>query len=274
MEIVYIYLFQIFGSKCHFAANYLIYLIKFFTVNRNLHISQLQETYTVDDVITSAELFKFYQKYEPAIPKATVNWRVYELVNKEILERIGKGRFRLGSVSLFTPDLNTKHFKINSAIKSNFPFISYCIWDSSSIKEFVQHLPINNITLVDIERGAEEAVFYTLKEHFANMFLLPKKDLLENVVLEIPKSVIIRTLVSEAPIREVRKVPVAAIEKILVDLFTDEEFAYLRGSELRQVFMTAFERYTISESKMLRYADRKRKKESILKFLTENHLSV
>lgn len=206
--------------------------------------------------------------------KSTVNWRVYELVNRDVLERIGKGKFRLGSGTLFTPGLNTKHFKISAAIKDKFPFISFCIWDSSFIKEFSQHISKNNLTLVDIERGSEESVFYLLKEQFSQVFLMPTKDTLNNFVYDLKTSIVVRTLVSEAPYREVRNIPVATLEKILVDIFTDQEFAYLQGNEMTIIFKTAFERYTVSESKLTRYADRKRKKEPLLIFLKENNIML
>jgi len=206
--------------------------------------------------------------------KSTVNWRVYELVNRDVLERIGKGKFRLGSGILFTPGLNTKHFKISAAIKDKLPFTSFCIWDSSFTKEFSKHISKTSLTLVDVERGSEESVFYLLKEQFTQVFLKPAKDMLNNFVYDLKKSIVVRTLVSEAPYREVRKIPVATLEKILVDIFTDEEFVYLRGNEMTIIFKTAFERYTINESKMIRYADRKGKKELITNFLKENKIMI
>lgn len=217
-------------------------------------------------------MFKFYQQFEPEILKATVNWRVYELVKKEIIERIGKGRFRLGSGFLFTPDLNTKHFKINSIIKSKLTYSSFCIWGTSFVNEFVQHIPKNDFTLVDVERGTEESVFYALKEQFSNVFLTPSLELLNNIVYDVRKPLIVRTLVSEAPYREVRNIPVATLEKMLVDLFSDDEFTYLQGNELTVIFKNAFEKYTINENKMFRYADRKRKKEALRKMLFETKI--
>ncbi len=242
------------------------------TVDRNLHITLLNQEFKPEVVFTSADLLKFYQQFEPKILKATVNWRVYELVKKEIIERIGKGRFRLGSGSLFTPDLNTKHFKISSIIKSKLTYSTYCIWATSFINEFVQHIPKNDFTLVDVERGTEESVFYELKEQFSNVFLTPSLELLNNIVYDIRKPIIVRTLVSEAPYREVRNIPVATLEKMLVDLFSDDEFTYLQGNELTLIFKNAFEKYTINENKMFRYADRKRKKEALRKMLFETKI--
>jgi hypothetical protein len=199
--------------------------------------------------------------------KATVNWRVHQLANRNILERIGKGKFRLGSGNIFTPELNTKHFKVNAAIKSKFPFTEYCIWDAAFIKEFSQHISKTNFMLVDVERDSEESVYHHLREQFKEVFLMPGKEMLGDFFSDLKRPIIVRTLVSEAPYKKFRNVPVASLEKIIVDILYDEEFTYLRSNELVSMIKVAFERYTINESKLIRYADRKRKKKMLLDFL-------
>lgn len=241
-------------------------------ITRNLHIEQLKQAFTSTDVFTTSDIVQFYKKFEPKILKPTVNWRVYELVNRNILERIGKGKFRLGSGTTFIPDLNTKHFKVSVTIKTKFPFTNYCIWDSSFIKEFSQHIAKSNFMLVDVERNSEESVYHLLREQFKEVFLMPGKEMLGNYFSDLKRPIIIRTLVSEAPYKEVRNVPVATLEKILVDIFSDEEFAYLRSNEMVLIFKSAFERYTVSESKLIRYADRKRKKKPLLDFLNTHKI--
>ena len=242
------------------------------TIDRNLHIEKLKQAFETADVFNTSDIVHFYKKFEPAILKSTVNWRVYELVNRNILERIGKGKFRLGPGTTFIPDLNTKHFKVSSTIKIKFPFTNYCIWDSAFIKEFSQHISKSNFMLVDVERGSEESIYQLLKEQFKEVVLMPGKEMLRNYFSELKKPVIVRTLVSEAPYKEVQNVPVATLEKILVDIFSDEEFAYLRSNEMVLIFNSAFERYTVSESKLIRYADRKRKKKSLLDFLNTHKI--
>lgn len=229
--------------------------------------------FTSAEVITSSDIVRFYKKLEPGILKSTVNWRVYELVNRNILERVGKGKFRLGSGNTFIPELNPKHFKVSAAIRTQFPFINYCIWDSSFIKEFNQHITKNSFMLVDVERGSEESVYYSLREQLKEVFMFPGKEMLGDYFTDLKKPIIIRTLVSEAPSKEIRNVPTATLEKILVDIFSDEEFQYLQSNELVVIFKSAFERYTINESKLIRYADRKRKKKQLLAFLRSNNIN-
>ena len=53
------------------------------------------------------------------------------------------------------------------------------------------------------------------------------------------------------------------IEKMLVDIFCDETvFSAQQGAEMRTIFLEAINKYSVSENRMLRYADRRRKKES------------
>lgn len=258
-----------------FAANNLITFVENHTaIDRNLHIEELKKAFAATDFFATSDIVHFYKTIDPAILKSTVNWRVHELVNRSILERIGKGKFRLGSGNTFIPALNPKYFKISAAIKTKFPFTTYCIWDSSFIKEFNQHITKNSFVLVDVERGSEESVYYFLREQFKEVFMFPGREMLGDYFSDLKNPIIIRTLVSEAPYREVRNVPVATLEKILVDIFTDEEFSYLHGNEMIIVFKTAFERYTVNESKLTRYADRKRKKEPLLRFLKEHNIML
>ncbi len=197
---------------------------------------------------------------------------MYELANRNILERIGKGKFRIGSGNTFVPELTTKHFKVSAAIKSKFPFTQYCIWDSSFLKEFSQHIFKSNFMLVDVERDSEESVYQLLREQFKEVFLMPGKEILGDFFSDLKRPIIVRTLVSEAPYKIFRNIPVASLEKIIVDIFSDEEFVYLQSNELALVIKAAFERYTISESKLVRYADRKRKKKMLLDFLATNKI--
>ncbi len=63
-----------------------------------------------------------------------------------------------------------------------------------------------------------------------------------------------------APLQRINEISTASLEKILVDLFSDKEFISFQGNEIYKIFQNAFKTYTINESTMLRYTDRKKKK--------------
>ena len=203
-----------------------------------------------------------------------MNWRVYSLVNIGVLIRIGKGKFKLGKGYLYIPEVDPRIIKTSKFIKERFPFIQYCIWGSFSIIEFGHHIPRTNIIFVDVDRDTTESVYHSLKEEYRDVFYKPGKELLNNYINDLNKVIIVRPLVSEAPIQIVKKIPTITIEKLLVDALVDEEFEFLKGNEINHVFENAFDRYSVNISKLIRYADRKRKKTDLLQILKTNNLAA
>jgi len=239
-----------------------------------LYIPQLKERFENKQVFTTKDILSFYREGEPAIPASTVNWRVYNLVNQGILLRIGKGKFKLGKGSLYIPEVDNRIIKISKFIKEKFPFIPYCIWRSSSIIEFGHHIPRTNIVFVDADRDSTESVFHSLKEEYNTVFHKPGKDLYDNYINDLQRVIIVRPLVTEAPLQLIKKTPTTTIEKLLVDALVDEEFQFLKGNEINHVYNNAFDRYSVNISKLIRYADRKRKKPEILQILRTNNLAA
>lgn len=190
-----------------------------------------------------------------------------ELIKKGILERIGRGKFKFGKELLFIPEISSKILKINKLLKNNLPFIKYCLWNSDIINEFSLHINKINYTIIDTEKEVAKSVFFLLKENYKHVFYKANKEMYYDYFPEIQNVIIIRDLITEAPIKTVKKTPTVTIEKLLVDLYSDIEFEYLQGNELSFIFENAFNKYTINESKLLRYASRKGKKSKILKII-------
>jgi hypothetical protein len=93
---------------------------------------------------------------------------------------------------------------------------------------------------------------------------------IENYLLRIKSAIIVKTLISEAPIQTVQNITVPTIEKILVDLFCDKNLFYAyQGKELHTIFQEAFSKYTINQNKLMRYSNRRGKKEEFIKYLKQ-----
>ena len=229
----------------------------------NLHIQELQAEFENKEYFQLENLFAFYQSFEPTIAKSTVNWRICSLVKTDIISRIGRGKYKCGNESAFTPHVTQKALKINSFMKINFPYLNYIIWHISEVNYVLQHLINKDAYYVEVERDAIDAVFEQLREKFK--YVLRGKT---NEDLYFGESVIIvRSLVTGSPTQIVSNVQTTTIEKLLVDLFSDKEFEFLQGYELTHIFNNAFSKYTININKLLRYASRKAKRDQIAKFI-------
>ena len=126
------------------------------------------------------------------------------------------------------------------------------------------HQPGRFYTILEVERDAAESVFYALNDLGKEVFLNPSQDIINKYVSHSKSPIIIIPLITEAPIHKIDKVTTCSLEKMLVDIYCDPElFSTFQGAELKRIYQTAFDRYDINKAKMLRYADRRTKKNEV-----------
>ena len=233
-----------------------------------LHIDQLIDFFKDKEIFETSELVKFYQQWDKEVKKATINWRVYHLIQTGVLTRTGRGKFAIGKSRFYTPQKSSLVKSVHSKLNKEFPYIRMCIWSTSSFNEFMVHQPGRFYILVEVDKEAAQSVFFYLKEHKISVFIEPTKDILDKYLPDEKETCIVKSLVSEAPLQTIKNVSSPTIEKMLVDVFCDDViFAAQQGSEMRTIFREAFSKYAINVNRMLRYADRRRKKESFNDYL-------
>lgn len=192
------------------------------------------------------------------------------MVQKGILQRISRGKFSLGKGRKYLPEISSVTKSVFKKLKAEFPYASFCVWNTSVLNEFMQHQPGRYFLLVETDKEITHSVFYFLREIKKSVFIEPTKDILEKYIVNEKEVVVIKSLISEAPTQNINGVETATIEKMLVDIFCDDViFSAQQGTEKRIIFKEAFTKYTINQSKMLRYADRRRKKEQLIQFIKE-----
>jgi hypothetical protein len=185
-----------------------------------------------------------------------------------ILSRIGRGKFILGEGKEYVPEISSRLKAINTKLKKEFPYLKMCVWHTSALNEFMLHQPGRFYLLVEVEKEATQSVFYFLKEADYPVFIKPTSDLLDKYLPSGKEAIIVKPLVSEAPIKTINEVNTASLEKMLVDIFCDDViFSAQQGSEMRTIFNESLNKYTINKDRMFRYAGRRRKKESFKKYL-------
>jgi len=234
-----------------------------------LNIEELKRVFKDVQSLNTDDIVKFYRINEPELNTATINWRIYILVQMGILTRIGRGKYTLGNSKIFIPEINSKLKTINSKLKKEFPFLDICLWTTSSFNEFMVHQPGRFYILIEVEKDAAQAVFYFLKQAKYSVFIDPTEDLIEKYLPDEKETLIVKPLVTEAPTQKIEGLNTTTIEKMLVDVFCDDViFAAQQGSEMRTIFQEATNKYTVNENRMIRYAARRRKKETFMNYLS------
>lgn len=232
-------------------------------MNNNLN-DILTKYFSHQETFNVADIYRFYSKQNPNISQSAVNYQIYDLVQSGVIQRVGRGVYRLGKSNLFQMDLSSQMKRIAHYIKKEFPYTNFCIWELAAINHFSHNLINFNLLFIDVERDAVDPVYYKLREKQKNVVNIRKTY---DDISELKGSICIRPLVSHAPIRKQEEIFVASLEKILVDLATDKEFFPFQGNEIFSIYGNAFEKYTLNESSMLRYAARKEKRANIAKII-------
>ncbi len=197
----------------------------------------------------------------------TINVYLSKLKKTGKISSPSKGLYELGNISLFKPEISNSLKKIYSKIKREFPYLTFCVWDSLWFNDFMRHQPFKHYMVVEVEKDASEPVFGFLNETFNNVFLNPLEELFTRYIQNLDEVIIVKNLVSEAPIAEFQKLTIPALEKLLVDMLTDRNLFAAQQNETEFIMKTAMEKYAINEKKMKRYALRRNRENEIEKLV-------
>ena len=90
------------------------------------------------------------------------------------------------------------------------------------------HQPGRFYILVEVEKDAAQSVFFYLKEHKTPVFIEPTEDLIEKYFPDQQETIIVKSLVSEAPLQTINNIniPIACYR----DWETDRKSTRLNSS--------------------------------------------
>lgn len=138
------------------------------------------------------------------------------------------------------------------------------------------HQPMNEFYFVEVEEDSMLPVLYYIRDVKSdefNVILESDFEIFERYYPINAPIVIIRKLISEAPLIQFNNIYTASLEKILVDLFLDVKlFEAYQGKEMEIIFNEAISKYVINQNRMIRYANRRGKKETLFKYLENQNI--
>lgn len=235
---------------------------------KKLYITEIEKHFKKKEFSTG-ELYSFYKLLEPEIPKKTVSWRLYELTKLGILARTGMGTYQLSDKVLFLPEITDEIQIIYNEIRDQFPFVNLCVWNTRLLNEFMVHQPAKFMTFIETETEVAESLFFFLKEKYKNLFLNPDENTIEKYIVGENNTILIKPLISEAPVITVKDVDTTSLEKMLVDIYCEDKFFFaFQGAEMTNIYENSIATYQINSSKLLRYAARRGKRKEIEKLLS------
>lgn len=232
----------------------------------------LKFAYNQKSPFRKKDAFDFLNSDTNKVSESSFNVTLSRLVTSGKLIKTGYGIYescKTKKDKFIYTTTEEERFLANS-IAQKFPFTKFCVWRPAVLTSFMQHVPSISTILVDVERIALDSMLSHLQElNLAYQVLLNPSNLECKRYLTNDMILIIRPLISEAPLESNDGITVPSLEKILVDAAGDKELFFAQGAEIYHVFTNAFEQNDINKSRLLRYASRRNRKLLIENILTQ-----
>lgn len=202
------------------------------------------------------------------VERNTLSWHLSNLCKKGKLRRVGRGIYTIQTANTFLVRTNAKVRSLYRSLLRQYPFADFCVYSANVITPLLHDMMPNNTIYVETNRDTIMSVFeMLLPKYKGRLFLAPTKEIATTYIELSRENIIVKPLVTEAPLTLDGKVPVPTLEKLLVDTRVDADYSYLQGYENLEMLRTAISHYNVNRNRLLRYADRRNMKNSILKDL-------
>lgn len=201
------------------------------------------------------------------INRSSLSWYLFKLVNENLLVRTGRGMYTQVTKEAFAPKPTEEVKEVYNLLQANFPFAKFCVYQGEIIAPLLHHLSSNRVIYVETDRDSAETVFNFLKDGNRDVYLRPDKEMIYRYVDMDSHVYFVKNLVSEAPLQKISGVLMPTLEKLIVDILRDTDFFYLQGSESDRIIENAFNLYAVNQSRLFRYAGRRKVKEELSSIL-------
>ncbi|MEM1122189.1 MAG: DUF6577 family protein [Bacteroidota bacterium] len=219
-------------------------------------------------IVTIGDFRSYFKQQQPAIKDTVIRGRIYDLKQSGLIQSAGRGKYTFQQKAIYQP-LIAKELKKLAAIIQQYFEVDYCISNTAWLGEFSLHQAFQHITLLEVEKEFLADVFDILRtEEKREVYLNPDDTVFSLYVLSADAPIILRSLPSRAPIKETSTIKVSSLEKMLVDLFVDQQtFHAYQGQEMVYIFEKAMQLYHLNYTRLLSYAGRRKKRKAIQQFL-------
>ena len=228
------------------------------------------KTYFGDKPFKSDDLYSFYKNHEPDLKKTTFRWRVYALKKVGAINTLKKGVYITKIKKNFEPVIDKKLISLFAKVRKQFPYANMCTWETSWLNNYMIHQVFSSNIILEVEKDAAAALFAYLQESHRDVYLNPGKFEVENYIMSGQNNIIIKNLTMTSPLTKREDLIVPTIEKIMVDIFMDNElFVAYQGAELQNIYQELFKTFKINRSTLRQYANKRHVRDRLISFLEE-----
>lgn len=225
-----------------------------------------------NEKISKQKLVESIKKDFPNWSDNTINTYLSKLKKERIINSPSRGVYEFDSNTPFLPKISTELKRLFKKIKREFPYISFCVWNSIWLNDFMYHQSFKHYIVVEVEKDASESVFAFLTETIKNVFFNPDEEIFNRYIHQYNEVLIVKNMISESPLTEKEKIVIPTLEKLLVDMLIDTTLFSSQQNQKEFIMQNAMEKVTLNEPKMHRYAIRRNREKEIIEL--QNTVSI
>jgi len=226
----------------------------------NSDLDKLKSYFKDQEMFTTSDLHHFYASLNDKLSKKAITWRIRRLVEQGGIYKVHRGMYSIEAPheAMYVPKPSSTLKAISKDMNKHFPLVNHCTWQFSLLNEFAQHLLNKDTLLLEVPTDLLNDVF----DHFqgSSKRTIVKSGLNNNkVALNFnTKLMVVKELVSEAPIIQVGGVYTISLEKLIVDLVVDDAvFENVLEAEKKTIIKNVTDKYIINMGTLKRYANRR-----------------
>lgn len=209
--------------------------------------------------VSASEILRFLKTQYPDVATKTLQWRIYELKKKGVIYHVTRGTYSFEERTEYRPALSRPLKRLYNGIHKELPYAAICVWDTRWFNEFTELQLFKHFLVIEAEKEVSEAVYNRLVSPTVSVFLNPDNVIFEKYIVNHDEVIIVKSMISEAPVTSQESIVCASLEKLLVDCLAEPVMFSAQQAELDTIFKNAFDRYTININAMKRYARRRNK---------------
>lgn len=229
--------------------------------------NKLENYFEDQKTLSRMELINAIHRDFPEWTPSTITVYMSKLKKSGKLGSPSRGIYTLNFKNTFQPPITNTVKKLYNKINQQYPYVNCCIWDTKWLSSLMRHQPFRHYIVIEVEKDVMSQAFNSISDVTKNVYLNPDSNIFDYYIANSNEAIIIKPIVSEAPVEKQKKVVIATLEKLLVDMLIDTELFAAQQGEIKSIYRNAFELYSINTLKMKRYAVRRNREEEVIKQL-------
>lgn len=242
-------------------------------------INKIKEYFPDGSIVDYKTLTSFILENFKNKQEKNIGFYIFDLVKDNVLYQLNDGIYKFSTKKKFKIDVPENIISTIEPISLDYPEVEICVWESNLFNQFMEMQLFKNQIYIEVEKGFEMLVFEKMSKIIGFTTLLkPSMEEINNYK-SIDNLLVLKPLLNKAPTNRKRftkrfgfnvnyhgnrnSISTPKIEKILVDVFTDNNLSFISEKEKYNFYINSLKNYTVNFKTLLSYARNRNKKELI-----------